>query len=97
MRDIAVTARQGAPEDTAADTRVVGLFEGESLADERRGVIEQHDHGAFGGAAIVRTEIGKQIGASQCARRFGPLAGKRSADPVEELTNYHDRPTLQIW
>jgi leucyl aminopeptidase len=35
MREIAVTARQGAPEDTAADTRVVGLFEGESLPDER--------------------------------------------------------------
>ncbi len=29
-----VTARGGAPEETAADTRVVGLFEGESLADE---------------------------------------------------------------
>ena len=28
-----VTARRGAPEDTAADTRVVGLFENESLAD----------------------------------------------------------------
>ena len=28
-------ARSGAPEETAADTRVVGLFEGESLADPR--------------------------------------------------------------
>ncbi len=33
MGEIAVQARQGAPEETAADTRVVGLFEGESLAD----------------------------------------------------------------
>ena len=32
---IAVTAREGAPEETAADTRVVALFEGESLPDER--------------------------------------------------------------
>jgi leucyl aminopeptidase len=32
---IHVTTRSGAPEETAADTRVVGLFEGESLADER--------------------------------------------------------------
>jgi leucyl aminopeptidase len=32
---IGVTARRGDPEETAADTRVVGLFEGESLADER--------------------------------------------------------------
>jgi leucyl aminopeptidase len=34
MGEIAVTARRGAPDDTAADTRVVGLFEGESLPDE---------------------------------------------------------------
>jgi leucyl aminopeptidase len=32
---VAVTARRGAPEDTAADTRVVPLFEGESLGDEQ--------------------------------------------------------------
>ena len=32
---VAVRARRGAPEDTAADTRVVALFEGESLDDER--------------------------------------------------------------
>jgi leucyl aminopeptidase len=30
---IAVSARQGAPEETGADTRVLGLFEGESLPD----------------------------------------------------------------
>jgi leucyl aminopeptidase len=35
MPDLTVTARAGAPEETAADTRVVGLFEGESLPDER--------------------------------------------------------------
>ena len=32
MREIKVAARAGAPEETSADTRVVGLFEGESLA-----------------------------------------------------------------
>src|ERR687891_607871 len=32
---VAVRARRGAPEETAADTRVVALFEGESLDDER--------------------------------------------------------------
>jgi leucyl aminopeptidase len=32
---ITVTTRSGAPEETAADTRVIGLFEGETLADER--------------------------------------------------------------
>ena len=35
MRRIAVSARTGSPEDTAADTRVVGVFEGEPLPDER--------------------------------------------------------------
>jgi leucyl aminopeptidase len=33
MASVAVSTRQGAPEATAADTRVVGLFEGEALAD----------------------------------------------------------------
>src|SRR3954449_10041687 len=33
MPQIAVSAREGAPEETSADTRVVGLFEGESLPD----------------------------------------------------------------
>jgi leucyl aminopeptidase len=32
---VAVRTRRGAPEETAADTRVVALFEGESLDDER--------------------------------------------------------------
>src|SRR5918997_6576978 len=32
---VAVRARRGAPEETAADTRVVALFEGESLDDDR--------------------------------------------------------------
>jgi leucyl aminopeptidase len=33
MREIAVTARGGAPQETAADTRVVGLFDGEQLSE----------------------------------------------------------------
>ena len=33
MAPIRVSARTGPPEDTAADTRVVPLFEGESLSD----------------------------------------------------------------
>src|SRR3954471_16429102 len=33
MPKISVTARTGAPEETSADTRVVGLFEGESPPD----------------------------------------------------------------
>jgi leucyl aminopeptidase len=33
VANVTVTARRGAPEDTAADTRVVGLFEGETPAE----------------------------------------------------------------
>jgi leucyl aminopeptidase len=33
MREIAVTVRSGAPEETAADTRVLGLFAGEHLPE----------------------------------------------------------------
>jgi leucyl aminopeptidase len=33
MASITVSARRGAPEETAADTRVVGVFEGDSLDD----------------------------------------------------------------
>jgi leucyl aminopeptidase len=41
MRMVGVTSRTGEPGDTAADTRVVGLFEGESLAEERlRALVE---------------------------------------------------------
>jgi leucyl aminopeptidase len=35
MPEVAVSARRGSPDETAADTRVVGLFEGERLDDER--------------------------------------------------------------
>ncbi len=33
MPEIAISAREGAPQETAADTRVLGLFEGERLAE----------------------------------------------------------------
>jgi leucyl aminopeptidase len=33
VREIKVSAREGTPEETSADTRVVGLFEGDSLRD----------------------------------------------------------------
>ena len=34
MSEITVTARQGAPEETSADTRVIGLFDGDSLPSD---------------------------------------------------------------
>ena len=48
MPDIAVSARAGAPEETAADTRVVGLFEGESLADAGAAALVELGRGEAG-------------------------------------------------
>ena len=39
MTDIEVSARAGAPQDTSADTRVVGLFEGDSPDDPALGAL----------------------------------------------------------
>ena len=65
-------------------------------AHQRRKIIEQHDHGAFGGGAIVWAEIGVEIGACQCAGRCGTLAGGSGTDPVQKLTNNHAlTPTRQ--
>ena len=62
-------------------------------AHQRRGIVEQQDHRAFGGGAIIRREIGVEIGAGQCAGRFRALGGFRGTDPLQELTNNHDQPT----
>jgi len=37
---VAVSARRGAPEETSADTRVVPLFEGESLAEQLQPLVD---------------------------------------------------------
>ena len=59
-------------------------------AHQRRRIVEQHDHRALGGGAIVGRQIGIEIGARQRAGRFGALAGRRGAHPLQELTNDHD-------
>ena len=63
---------------------------GERAPHQRRRIVEQHDHGAFGGGAIVVGEIGIQKGARQRAGGFGPIAGGGGAQPMQELTNDHD-------
>src|SRR3954451_21396425 len=61
MPQITVSARRGAPEETSADTRVIGLFEGESLADGPLGALV--DSGEASGKA------GKLAGAHEDSRR----------------------------
>ncbi len=70
MPDINVTARTGAPEETSADTRVVGLFEGESppggvaaqLAEsgEARGGLRKLAVGHEDGRRVIVVGLGKR-------------------------------------
>ena len=69
-----------------------GKHLGERAAHQRRRIVEQHDHGAFGGGAIVVAQIGIEKGAGQRAGGFGALAGGSGAQPVQELTNDHAKP-----
>ena len=62
---------------------------GERAAHQRRRIVEQHQHRAFGGGEIVGREIGIEIGARQRAGRFGPLAGRRGAHPLEKMADDH--------
>ena len=65
---------------------------GERAAHQRRRIVEQHDHGAFGGGAIVVAQIGIQKCAGQRAGGFGAITGGSGAQPVQELTDDHAKP-----
>ena len=64
---------------------------GERAAHQRRRIVEQHDHGALGGGPIVVGEIGIEVGARQRAGGFGALAGGSGTQPMQELTDDHER------
>jgi leucyl aminopeptidase len=61
--EIAVTTRRGKPGDTEADTRVVGLFEGESLDDERlRALVELGEaKGTLKKVAVTHEDAGEGL------------------------------------
>ena len=65
-------------------------------AHQRRRIVEQHDHRAFGGGAIVRRQIGIEIGARERAGGLGALAGRRGSHPLEEVPNDHGRHRLTL-
>jgi leucyl aminopeptidase len=92
MRQVAVRARSGTPEETAADTRVVPLFEGDSLEDERlqrlvelgearpglKKVAVTHEDAPGGGQRrVIVAGLGKRD-------EFGPEAGRVAAAAVAE-------------
>ena len=53
------------------------------------GVIEQHQHRAFGRRGIVRRKIGIKVGARQRCCCFGPFAGRRGSHPIEKMADDH--------
>ena len=62
MPPISVSARRGAPEQTDADTRVVGLFEGEPLADPAlQSLVESGEANSGSGKVAVAHEGGKRV------------------------------------
>jgi leucyl aminopeptidase len=63
MPEIAVRARQGAPEETGADTRVIGLFEGDSLPDGAlRALVESGEsRGKPRSLAVTHSEDGRRL------------------------------------
>ena len=63
---------------------------GERMAHQRRRIVEQHDHRAFGGDAIIRRQLGVEIGPRQRAGGLGALRGFRRAHPLQEMANDHD-------
>src|SRR3954454_5154897 len=63
MPAIAVSARRGAPEETSADTRVIGLFEGESLPEgPLRALSESGEaRGKPRALAVAHSEDGRRL------------------------------------
>jgi hypothetical protein len=62
---------------------------GKRPAYERRRVVEQYQHSAFGRCGVVRRKIRIKIRAGERSGRLGPFAGRRSADPIEEMADDH--------
>jgi hypothetical protein len=94
--DIALVERQRM-NDRVGRIRTGGKRLGERAPDQRRGVIQQGDHGVFGGIAIGGRKISIQIGPCQGARRFGPRTGRRGAYPTKKLPDHCDATALLQW
>ncbi|HLL86638.1 MAG TPA: leucyl aminopeptidase [Thermoleophilaceae bacterium] len=83
MDEIAVTTRGGDPADTDADTRVVGLFEGESPPDERLAALVESGEakGKLKKVAVTHEETGG--GGERPALRRVVIAGIGKRDEFD--------------
>src|SRR5581483_451871 len=95
MPTVEVTARQGRPEETSADTRIVGLFEGESLEGEElqalvdsgeakgglRKLAVTHERAASGSRRVIVVGLGKRDEFdAERARVAAAVAAQRARD-----------------
>jgi hypothetical protein len=63
---------------------------GELGAHQRRRIVELHDERTFGGGAVIRREIGIEVGAGERGGGISPIRSGCIAHPMEELTYDHD-------
>ena len=84
MADLSVMTRAGDPAETAADTRVVGLFEGDTLEDERlRALVESGEaKGKLKKVAVTHEQAGS--GGSELRRVIVVGLGKRDEFSAEK-------------
>ena len=66
---------------------------GERVAHQRRRIVEQHDHRAFGGDAVVFDQVGVQIGAGERRGGFRAFRGFRGTHPLQKMPYDHDATT----
>jgi hypothetical protein len=62
----------------------------QGAAHQRRRIVEQHEHGAFCGGAVIQRKRREKVGPRQCGGAIGPLAGRRYTQPLQELANDHE-------
>jgi leucyl aminopeptidase len=88
---ITVSARSGAPEETSADTRIVGLFEGETLGDGPLGALSSSGEATgkprtvavthADGQRVIVVGLGKRDGFdAEAARVAGAVAAGRARE-----------------
>ena len=102
--EVGVKKDRRAREHTGCDLRLIGgkphdhggrrvLASGERLgeghAHQRRGIIQRHDQRGLGGGAVVRGQIGVQIGARESGNCVRALASRCAPHPLQKLPNDH--------
>ena len=65
----------------------------EREAHKRRRIVEQHDHRAFAGRAILVGHVGIKIRAGERRSRIGALARGSGTQPLQKLTDNHSLNT----